>query len=95
VTAPKAEALVVVTDQGPADNTQQPPHSEAGAAIEQADKMIATARAKLALLGYQMHVIDAGHGRSAFLVMRWDRSRELANLGAVNEFIRQVGGGDA
>jgi hypothetical protein len=70
-----------------------PTDSEARNSIAQSEKSIATARAKLALVGgYQLHIIDAGHGRPAFLVSKWNLTRELADLDAVHAFIRQVGG---
>ena len=51
----------------------------------------ATLTAKLALLGFTLHELSDG----AFLVCRWDRSRRLADLTAVADFLRHAAGGVA
>jgi hypothetical protein len=55
-------------------------------------KTIATLRAQLALLGYQLHEIVGEEGRRAWLVSRWDRSRELADVRAIEAFLAHAGG---
>lgn len=89
---------------GPKDEGVSAPHadplqtshlhrdSDSTAERDQVDKAFATARAKLALAGgYGLHVLDVD-GRAAYLVTRWNLSRELKDLDSVNAFIRQVGG---
>ena len=61
------------------------------AAVEQTDKAFATLRAKLAMRGHQLHIIDDGHGGAAFMVSRWCMSRTLPNLAAVQDFAVRVG----
>ncbi len=61
------------------------------AAVEAADKAFATLRAKLAMRGHQLHIIDDGHGGAAFMVSRWCMSRTLPNLAAVQDFAVRVG----
>lgn len=60
------------------------------APIDQADKNFQTARAQLARAGFQLHRIDDGTGGAMFLVHRWDRSRTLADMSAVEAFIAQA-----
>jgi hypothetical protein len=60
------------------------------APVDQADKEFQTARAKLAMAGYQLHRIDDGTGGAMFLVQRWDRSRTLPDLPAVAAFLEQA-----
>lgn len=55
------------------------------------DKLIATLKARCALAGYAMFVIQATGGGSAFLVQRWDRTRELPDVAAVEAFLAQAG----
>jgi hypothetical protein len=70
------------------------PDSEALAARDQHDKVIQTLRARAALRGFALHVISTGHtadSPAAFLVSRWNLSRTLATVGAVESFIDQAG----
>lgn len=92
-------------EEGPAIGGPQGPegghhgeafHSEDGSTatdfVAQTDKRFATARARLALASYQLHIVDDGKGGSAYLVQRWDRSRTLADIDAVESFIVQATG---
>lgn len=67
------------------------PDSAARAAVEQADKDFATLRARLALAGHQLHIIDDGEGGTAYMVCRWCMSRTLPDLAAVQAFAERVG----
>jgi len=61
------------------------------AAIEAHDKCISTLKARCALAGFTLFVTNGRGGGSAFFVQRWDRSRELADAGAVEAFLQQIG----
>jgi len=61
------------------------------AAVEQHDKHFKTLQAELAGRGYQLHIISAADGTSAFLVQRWGLVRELPDLAAVARFLEQAG----
>ncbi len=53
----------------------------------------AALRARLAVAGYSLaRVFPADGGAPAFLVSRWNLLRELPNLDAVEQFLRQIGG---
>lgn len=51
-------------------------------------KLLATARAQLAIAGFATHEVTDG-----FLVCRWDRTRHVASLRELREFARLVGAG--
>lgn len=55
------------------------------AADSERDKAFAAAAARAALAGYTLHRIDG-----AYLICRWDRSRELNTLGDVERFLDAV-----
>lgn len=56
------------------------------------DKLMATARARLALKGYALHIVDRGIDRPAgFMIARWDRSIVLPDLAAVERFMWAAG----
>ena len=63
------------------------PTAHVASPIVDVDKRFASARARLGLAGYQLHFIDDGQGGSALFVQRWDRSRTLPDLDAVDHFI--------
>ncbi len=65
-------------------------HSAARAARDQRDKAFATLRARAALGGYSLQIIDE-HGDALYLVGRWDRSRTLPDLAAVAAFLDRAG----
>ncbi len=55
-------------------------------------KRVATARAQLALAGIELHESSADDGRAVFYATRWAMTRPLADLAAVEAFVRQVRG---
>lgn len=58
---------------------------------EERDKAVSTARARLGLKGYTLHIIDRGVDKSAgYMVSRWDRPVVLDWAG-VERFMQQVG----
>lgn len=62
------------------------------AEIERNDiKRFNTLRAELARRGFQLHIIDAGGGTCAYLIARWDRSREVEDMAAVEAFLQRLG----
>lgn len=63
-------------------------------AVEQADKAFATLRARLALVGFQLHVTSADRGQAEYIVTRWNLSRTLPNMAGVQAFADRVGGLD-
>lgn len=63
----------------------------ARAAVERQDKAITTLKARAALAGYGFHIVDAGGGKAAYLLARWNRSIELTTLQAVEDFLARVG----
>lgn len=54
------------------------------------NEWFATARARLAIGGYALHLLDGGTDGALYLVHRWDRSRTLASMEAVEAFITQA-----
>ncbi len=84
------EAPAVASGQGfrfqdTADNA----NFDASSVCEQ-DKAFATARAKLALAGWAVHIVDSG-GAAAYWVSRWGQSRTLPDRHALAQFMKQVG----
>lgn len=76
-------------DQGntKADST----YSAARSAVEQSDKAFATLRARLALAGFELHIVNGDGGGTAYLVRRWCMSRTLPDVAAVRQFADHVG----
>ncbi len=58
-----------------------------------ADKDFATLRAQFALRGHELHQAYAPDGRVSYWTTRWGLSKPLADLEAVREFLRRIGGG--
>jgi hypothetical protein len=83
--APARESAPAI--DGGAQNEQ----ADCAAERERRDKAIATPRARAALAGFEMHVIANDAGRAVFLLTRWNLTRELADLAAVQVFLDQVG----
>lgn len=52
------------------------------------DARFAALRAELTRRGYQLHAVDVA-GTTTYLIARWDRTRELADLTAVELFLTQ------
>ena len=75
-------------EQGKADSL----YFDANRVGEQ-DKCFATARAKLALAGWVIHIVDGGGGTVAYWVSRWGQSRTLPDRHALDQFTKQVTGG--
>ena len=62
------------------------------AEVERSDERIATLRARAAIAGYELHIIDAGNGTtSTFVITRWGLQRGLRDEAAVEAFLAQVG----
>lgn len=59
--------------------------------IAEQDRVFSTARAKLALTGWALHLVDIGNGAHAYLVSRWGQSRKLPDWHTVGQFMKQVG----
>jgi len=51
------------------------------------DKRIATAQARAALAGIEVHVIDADDGRSAFIATRAAMTRQFADIGEMEQWL--------
>ena len=60
------------------------------AEVDRHDKRFATLCAELARRGYQLYIVNI-NGAATYLIARWDRSRELSDLTAVEMFLRQIG----
>lgn len=86
------ETLAVAAAQGSWEVAQSVSHHYAAAPdIDQADKELNTIRARLALAGWVMHVIDAGHDCASFWVSRWGRSTTLHGRHELLQFMQQAG----
>ncbi len=87
--APNDEAPGVMAegfrDQETADSL-----NSAAAHIAEQDKEFSTARAKLAIAGWTLHIVDGG-GAAAYWVSRWGQSRTLPDRHALAQFMKQVG----
>lgn len=87
--APNDEAPGVMAegfrDQETADSLDS-----AAAHIAEQDKAFSTARAKLAIAGWTLHIVDGG-GAAAYWVSRWGQSRTLPDRHALAQFMKQVG----
>ena len=58
---------------------------------DDADKRFPNLRARCALAGHELHRIDMGAGQHAYLISRWNLTRQLPDLDAVAAFLAQVG----
>ena len=68
----------------PADHTAEQER------ITAADKRIATARARVALIGGALHVLENDRGRPVFIVSRWCFTKELPTIEEVEAGIERV-----
>lgn len=65
--------------------------------IDRRDKQIVTLKARCALAGYALHILDAGSGiststsTSTFMIQKWGLVRELPDVTAVERFLEQAG----
>jgi hypothetical protein len=60
--------------------------------VEQRDKSFNSLRARMALAGYEVHIIsDRATGRGAYLVRRWAMHRELPDMPALIDFAKRAG----
>ena len=92
MSSPNDEALAGGTAQGFREVAQSVSHHYAAAPdIDQADKELNTIRARRALTGWVMHVIDAGHDCASFWVSRWGRSTTLHGRHELLQFMQQAG----
>jgi hypothetical protein len=76
-----------VGDHGIADNGD----SAARIAVEQPDKEFVTLRARLALAGFELHIVNGDGGGTAYLVQRWSMNKVLPDQAAVREFAERAG----
>ena len=74
-------------DQGKADTTDCAGQTRQAQELSQADKTRATLAALLAFKGYSLHELADG----SYLASRWNHTRPLRDLHAVQCFARQVG----
>ena len=58
--------------------------------VAETDKRIATARARVALLGGVLHLVESDSGRPVFIVSRWTLTKELQDIEAVEAWLAQV-----
>ena len=55
-------------------------------------KTAATLKARCALAGIELHVIDGDAGEPLFIVSRWSLTRQLHSVAEVESFLRRIGG---
>lgn len=81
------------TTSGPnrADGEALPVNPDWRIERDRTDKAIETLRARAALGGFTLHVISDSNGGAQFLVTRWNLSRTLPDVAAVEAFFQQVG----
>ena len=92
MSSPNDEALAVGAAQGRGEVAQAVSHHCAVCvAVDQADKELSTIRARLALAGWVIHIVDAGHGRASVWVSRWGRSVTLSGHHELVQFMHQAG----
>lgn len=58
--------------------------------VAEADKRIATVRARVALLGGVLHVVESDCGRPVFIVSRWCLTKELPDIETVEAWLARV-----
>lgn len=58
-------------------------------------KKLATLRARAALAGVSLHTIENDHGETVYIVSKWNLTRELADLDALETWLNRVTGGAA
>ena len=75
---------------GPLDQSTHP-DSEAGCPSDQPRKEFETLRARAALRGFTLHMIEGREGVSDYLVARWNLSRTLPDFASVARFLDQAG----
>jgi hypothetical protein len=65
--------------------------SDSHASRDQLDKAIQTLQARAALRGFALHILSNGKSGAEFLVCRWNLSRSLPSIQAVESFLTQAG----
>ncbi len=73
------------------DITNLTDDSAAKAERDQHDKRVKNAQARAAIAGYQLHIVGDCRGGSFFQVSRWNLSRSLPTIEAVEEFLTRAG----
>ena len=92
MSSPNDEAQAVTAALGSKGIAQSVSHHYAVASdVDEADKELNTIRARLALAGWMMHVIDDGHDCASFWVSRWGRSTTLHGRHELLQFMQQAG----
>jgi len=66
--------------------------SAARAEVERHDKRVSTAQARAAIAGYAAHIVSKHGSGSEFLVLRWQFSRTLPTIEALEQWIDVVAG---
>ena len=69
----------------PEDEPQTPNHAHATA------KEIATLKARAALVGVEMHVIEGDRGTLVFVMTKWSLTRQLSTVEEVETFLTRAG----
>jgi len=64
----------------------------ASATARALQKALETCRARAALLGIALHVIDGDDGRPLFVATRWALTKNFADLAEVEAWLDRVGG---
>lgn len=85
MSSPNGEADGVTSAIGPKTHENQQPNS---AVDDGAGKAFTTMQARAALCGCTLHVLAEG----GFLVGRWNCSKTVPCLRAVDDLLRQIGG---
>ncbi len=55
-------------------------------------KVAATLKARCALVGVELHVIDGDNGAPLLIVSRWSLTRQMHSVDEVEAFLRRIGG---
>ena len=56
------------------------------------NKAVSSWQTRFAMLGHTLYQVTPANGTTAFLVTRWGRTRELADLTEVANFFHLIGG---
>ena len=56
----------------------------------EADKRVATARARIALRGATLHAMKSDRGRPVFIVSHWSLTKEFDEIAAVEAWLAEI-----
>lgn len=65
------------------------------AATAPIDKVAATLKARAALCGVVLHVLEDDHGAALFIASKWSLTKQMSTVGEVEAFLRGIGGAKA